>query len=170
MKQTLAERFTTECQPYASMVYRHCLHMLKRPEEAEDAAQESMLRAFRSYERYRGDGTATWLYRIAHNTCLDVLKSSRVKKESLLAENAPETPDVSPNPEEMYIARSRQEALWAAVSELSIEQQTLLNLFYGDGMSYQEMAAATGLAEGTIKSRLSRAKDALRGRWNPDEK
>ena len=45
-----AQRFSEECGPYAGMVYRHCLHMLSRPEEAEDAAQESMLRAFRAYD------------------------------------------------------------------------------------------------------------------------
>ena len=51
-----AQRFSEECGPYAGMVYRHCLHMLSRPEEAEDAAQESMLRAFRAYDGYRGEG------------------------------------------------------------------------------------------------------------------
>ena len=78
-----AQRFSEECGPYAGMVYRHCLHMLSRPEEAEDAAQESMLRAFRAYDGYRGEGTATWLYRIAHTTCLDILRSARWKRETL---------------------------------------------------------------------------------------
>ena len=78
-----AQRFSEECGPYAGMVYRHCLHMLSRPEEAEDAAQESMLRAFRAYDGYRGEGTATWLYRIAHNTCLDILPMTGFRRRSI---------------------------------------------------------------------------------------
>ena len=112
-----AQRFSEECGPYAGMVYRHCLHMLSRPEEAEDAAQESMLRAFRAYDGYRGEGTATWLYRIAHNTCLDILRSARWKRETLPYDGLPETVDPSPTPEDVYQKRSRQEQLWQAVEQ-----------------------------------------------------
>ena len=75
-----AQRFSEECGPYAGMVYRHCLHMLSRPEEAEDAAQESMLRAFRAYDGYRGEGTATWLYRIAANKVVDARRRARARR------------------------------------------------------------------------------------------
>ena len=82
MKQShrpTAEAFERLCAPYSGMVYRHCLHMLGNPHEAEDAAQESMLRAFRAFDAFRGDAVASWLFRIAHNTCLDILKSARVR-------------------------------------------------------------------------------------------
>ena len=75
MKQShrpTAEAFERLCAPYSGMVYRHCLHMLGNPHEAEDAAQESMLRAFRAFDGFRGDAVASWLFRIAHNTCLDL--------------------------------------------------------------------------------------------------
>ena len=163
------ERFTTECAPYAPMVYRHCLHMLRNPQEAEDAAQESMLRAFRAYDRYRGDGVAAWLYRIAHNTCLDVLKSSRMKRSVPFGEDAPDPADPSPTPEERYVETASRDALWAEVGKLPLEQQTLLSLYYGENMSYQELGAALSLPEGTVKSRLSRAKEALRKGWTPPE-
>ena len=77
MKQShrpTAEAFERLCAPYSGMVYRHCLHMLGNPHEAEDAAQESMLRAFRAFDGFRGDAVASWLFRIAHNTCLDILE------------------------------------------------------------------------------------------------
>lgn len=164
-----AQRFTEECEPYAPMVYRHCLHMLKRREEAEDAAQESMLRAYRAYQRYRGDGVATWLFRIAHNTCLDILKSARYRREIQINEDAPEIVSDAPTPEDAYLADAAKAQLWAAVDALPPDQQTLLALFYGENMSYQELAAATGLPEGTVKSRLSRAKDALRKGWKENE-
>ena len=69
MKQShrpTAEAFERLCAPYSGMVYRHCLHMLGNPHEAEDAAQESMLRAFRAFDAFRGDAVASWLFRIAH--------------------------------------------------------------------------------------------------------
>ena len=64
MKQShrpTAEAFERLCAPYSGMVYRHCLHMLGNPHEAEDAAQESMLRAFRAFDAFRGDAVASWL-------------------------------------------------------------------------------------------------------------
>lgn len=161
-KESRAEAFERRCGPYAPMVYRHCLHMLKHPQEAEDAAQESMLRAFRAYENLTGDGVATWLFRIAHNTCLDILKSARMRRQQPMPEGWEETPDQSPAPDEQYVQKSGREALWQAVGRLKPEQQMLLDLYYGQQLSYEEMAKATGLAAGTLKSRLSRAREALR--------
>lgn len=169
MRESMAQRFNERCAPYAPMVYRHCLHMLKRREEAEDAAQESMLRAFRAYGEFKGDGVATWLFRIAHNTCLDVLKSARMQREVFFPEDYNEPGDNAPNPEEIYLDKAAKDELWAAVDTLPPEQQALLSLYYGDGLSYAELARALGLNEGTVKSRLSRAKDALRKGWKPYE-
>ena len=159
-RQTFEER----CAPYAGMVYRHCLHMLKDPHEAEDAAQESMLRAFRAYPAFRGKGVASWLYTIAHNTCLDILKSARYRREMLTVDD-PDDPfemaDHSPTPEAAYVQKSEDEKLWQLVMELSPEQQTILSLYYGEQMTYEQIAKATGARVGTVKSRLSRAKEAL---------
>lgn len=160
-KRSQAQRFTEMCAPYASMVYRHCLLMLKNPAEAEDAAQESMLKAFRALGNYRGEGVAGWLHRIAHNTCLDILKSARNQRESLLPEDAPELPDESPTPEEVYQQRAEKERLWTAVRQLPLEQQTILSLYYGESMKLPQIAQALGLPEGTVKSRMSRAKTNL---------
>ena len=161
-KESRAEIFERRCGPYAPMVYRHCLHMLKHPQEAEDASQESMLRAFRAFDSLTGDGVATWLFRIAHNTCLDILKSARMRRQQAMPEGWEETPDAEPTPDEHYEQKSRKEALWQAVSQLKPEHQLLLDLYYGQQLSYEEMAAATGLAQGTLKSRLGRAREALR--------
>ena len=160
-----APSFEERCAPYAPMVYRHCLHMLKNPHEAEDAAQEAMLRAFRAYDGFHGSGVATWLYRIAHNTCLDLLKSARYRREQSTLDDpdsALDPADESATPEERYVMDAESARLWDAVALLSPEQQTLIALFYGEGMKYEEIAQATGLREGTVKSRLSRAKDKLK--------
>lgn len=169
-KESRAEQFERRCGPYAPMVYRHCLHMLRHPQEAEDAAQESMLRAFRAFDDLTGDGVATWLFRIAHNTCLDILKSARMRRQTPMPEGWEETPDTAPTPAEHYETNARREALWQAVSRLKPEQQVLLDLYYGQQMSYEDMAKATGLAPGTLKSRLSRARDALKKTWEGEER
>jgi len=156
--------FEQRCAPYAGMVYRHCLHMLKNVHEAEDAAQESMLRAFRAYPSFRGKGVASWLYAIAHNTCLDILKSARYRREMLTLDNE-ENPfqqtDSSLTPEEAYVQKAEDEQLWQMVMALSEDQQTILSLYYGEQMTYEQIAQATGMRIGTVKSRLSRAKEAL---------
>ena len=157
--------FEERCAPYAPMVYRHCLHMLKNPHQAEDAAQESMLRAFRAYGSFRGSGVATWLYRIAHNTCLDIIKSAAYQRELNTLDDpstAFDPADDAATPEQRYVMDAENARLWDAVSQLSAEQQTLIALFYGEGLKYEEIAQATGLRTGTVKSRLSRAKDALK--------
>jgi len=156
--------FEQRCAPYAGMVYRHCLHMLKNVHEAEDAAQESMLRAFRAYPSFRGKGVASWLYAIAHNTCLDILKSARYRREMAVLddpENTFQQTDHAPTPEEAYVQKAEDEQLWQMVMELSEEQQTILSLYYGEQMTYEQIAQATGMRIGTVKSRLSRAKEAL---------
>lgn len=158
-----ADEFERLCAPYSGMVYRHCLHMLRNPQEAEDAAQESMLRAFRAFGRFRNDGVATWLYRIAHNTCLDILKSARVRRESLTLDDPEraDPADPSPTPDEAYLHDADVGRMRSAVASLPREQQLLIGLFYGQQMGYAEIARATGLREGTVKSRLSRARAAL---------
>jgi len=159
-----ADDFEQRCAPYAPMVYRHCLHMLKNVHEAEDAAQESMLRAFRAYPSFRGKGVASWLYAIAHNTCLDVLKSARYRRETATLddpENDFQQPDAAPTPEAAYVQKAEDEQLWQLIMELPPQQQTMLSLFYGEGMTYDQIAQATGVRVGTVKSRLNRAKETL---------
>ena len=79
-----------------------------------------------------------------------------------LAENGYDPADPAPTPDGEYVARSERDRLLEAVSRLPEELQTLLSLRYGDGLSYEELAGATGLNTGTVRSRLSRAKEKLR--------
>ncbi len=164
--ETRAQAFETLCAPYSGMVYRHCLHMLHDPHEAEDAAQETMLRAFRAFDRFRGKGVASWLFTIAHNTCLDVLKSARMRAAGPALEAYEQAhgqlADPAAPPDERWEQAQGDEALRRAVLALKPEQQLLLALYYGQGMAYADICAATGMGEGTVKSRLSRARDALR--------
>ncbi len=161
-----AQAFEDLVTPYSPMVYRHCYQMLKNTHEAEDATQETMLRAYRAYHRFSNQGVATWLYQIAHRVCLDILKSARVRRERLLYDQHTETygepSSEEPTPEESYLRNESNQALQNAMQTLSTTEQVLLSLFYGQGCSYDELSKATGLAQGTVKSKLSRAKQKLK--------
>lgn len=149
------------------MVYRHCLQMLGNPADAQDAAQETMLRAFRSMHAFRfRSNEATWLYRIAHNVCLDFLRRpvNRARAQSLeaLRETGFDPPDGAPTPEGAYLQGSERAALRNAIARLPDDAQAMLSLRYGDGMSYEELALALGLNQGTVKSRLNRVREKLK--------
>ena len=161
-----ADAFGALCTPYEGMVYRHCLQMLRNPADAQDAAQEAMLRAYRAMPRFKGDsGIATWLYRIAHNACLDMLKRPLRKRESVSLDDMRESgyePAADSTPETRYLEQSEAARVRDALLQLPEDTQALLALRYGEGMAYDQLAAALKLNEGTVKSRLSRAKEKLR--------
>ncbi len=162
-----AEAFTALCAPFEGMVYRHCLQLLNSQADAQDALQETMLRAYRSIGRFHGvSGVGTWLYRIAHNVCLDMLRSPRARAEAAsldaLGEAGFDPADPAASPEERYLAQSEAQRLQTAIGSLPAAQQALLSLRYGDGLSYEALAEALRLSPGTVKSSLSRAKEKLR--------
>jgi RNA polymerase sigma-70 factor (ECF subfamily) len=166
-RQGDADAFTALCAPLENMVYRHCLQMLHNPMDAQDATQEAMLRAYRSFPKFQGmSGVATWLFRIAHNVCLDFLKRPLTKREGTsldaLQQEGFDKPDPNPNPEDSYLTQSERELLLSAVARLPDEQKALLSLRYGDGLSYDTLAQTLGLNPGTVKSKLNRAKERLR--------
>lgn len=149
------------------MVYRHCLQMLKNTADAQDAAQEAMLKAFRGLPAFEGNSElATWLFKIAHNVCLDFLKKAYRQREGTsldgLHDAGFDPPAADLSPEEAYERQSEKDALREAVLSLPERQQAILSLRYGDGMSYGQIARAMRMSLGTVKSALSRAKEDLR--------
>lgn len=166
-RQGNADAFTALCAPLEALVYRHCLQMLRNPADAQDAAQETMLRAYRAFHSFRaGSSVATWLFRIAHNVCLDRLKRPAARREGVsldqLREAGFDPADAQPTPESRYLAQSEMDRLREGIGRLPPEQQALLSLRFGDGLDYDALAQTLGLNPGTVKSRLSRARESLR--------
>jgi RNA polymerase sigma-70 factor (ECF subfamily) len=162
-----ADAFIKLCAPLEGMVYRHCLQMLKNPADAQDAAQEAMLKAFRSIAAFEARSElATWLFRIAHNTSLDFLKKTFRQREGTsldsLRDQGFDPPSDGQTPEDQYLRDSEQTMLRGAVSTLAPRQQALLSLRYGDGLSYEQIADTMNLTLGTVKSALNRAKEELK--------
>jgi RNA polymerase sigma-70 factor, ECF subfamily len=125
----------------------------------DDALQEAYVRAFRALPRFRGDSSfATWLYRIVYNACLEEL--GRTRRASAVALDAvPEPADSSAEIEDAVALRSR---LADALAELTPEDRAAVLLVDAQGFDYRSAAEVLDIPEGTIASRLNRARASLR--------
>lgn len=153
------------------MVYR----MLGGSPEVEDCVQEVFMRAFRGLKGFRGEASLkTWLYRIATNTCLNYLDKAKrqAPTDSLDAETFEEggatlgdtLASAERGPEARVVGAELEEAIQVAFDKLTPEFRTALVLRDVEGLSYEEVAQATGAALGTVKSRIARAR-AQAVRW-----
>lgn len=157
---------------HQNRIYNLCYWMLGNREDASDAAQEAFVRAYRSLERFRGDSSfATWLHRIAVNVSLDA--AQRRKRGPLLysdlecGDDAPlelEPTDPGQEPQTIAARRERSQTVRAAMAELPEHYRVVLVLFDLENHSYDEVAEMLSLPLGTVKSRLNRARLALRDR------
>lgn len=170
-------------QLYQDRVFGLMLRMIGNRQEAEDLAQEVFITLHRAVASYRGEGRFyTWLYRIATNTCKNRIKylKGRNFHRSVPVEETPEAhasasdggPAValsSPiaGPEAMTEGNRLQAAIQLEMSQLDPEHRLLIILRDVEGLSYQEMLRVTGLQEGTLKSRLHRARVTLKDRLKP---
>ena len=165
-----AEAFEQLVLTYQTPIYNLCLRMTGNPEDAADMTQESFLMAWRSLEGFHFESAfSTWLYRLASNTCLDFLRSVKRRKQfSLTMEDADgetqllDLPDPAPTPEASLLSAEESALLGAAMRQLDPEQQRILTLRVVNDLSYTEIAAVLDIKEGTVKSRLARARENLR--------
>ncbi len=148
-------------------VYSMALRYTGNPEDAFDISQEVFLKVWRSLPSFKNEAKfSTWLYRIVMNVCTDHhRKRSRVKTVPLVwpdeEGDTVELPDETYSPEQHALDAELSEELRAAVSSLKEEwRQVFLMRELGD-MSYTEIATALGIEEGTVKSRLFRARRQL---------
>ncbi len=160
-------------------VYRLVLRLLRNPDDALEVTQEAFLRAYRGLPSFRGDASfRTWLFGIALNaarTRQAGLLRSLSRTESLEASgDDPPSPllwaaDPAPSPESRTLGGELKEALLTALSRISPEHREILLLREVEGLDYGEVGALLGIPEGTVKSRLARARravrEALEGIW-----
>jgi RNA polymerase sigma-70 factor (ECF subfamily) len=169
------ELFEYFVRQYQKKITRVAYRFLRDGGEADCAAQESFLRAYQSLDSFREGSTfETWLTRICINWCKDRLKRRRrvvffheapvrdADEEGDEPEERAPAPD--PSPESRAMGREIRERLTAALDSLSPRQRVVFSLKHFDEMSIPEIASATGLDEGTIKSHLFRAARKIRER------
>jgi RNA polymerase sigma-70 factor (ECF subfamily) len=164
--------FDAVVRDHQPAVFRFLLASLREREPAENLTQECFLRAYQARRSFRGDASVrTWLMRIAVNLAHDYRKSARLRFWRQTAQasldvgfTADWLADRHSSPEAETSAREQVRAVWRAAAELSERQRTVFLLRFVEEMEIQEIAAAVGLQEGTVKAHLFRAVDAVRKR------
>ncbi len=152
------------------MVFHLALHLLGDYDEALDLSQEVFLRVFRTIRSFRGQSALrTWIYRIVINQSRNRQRwwkrrhrADQVSLDEHLEHNGdlPSATDVGP--ERALGQKELAGRIWRALDHLPFEQRTAIVLREIDGLSYDEIAFSLGVAVGTVKSRLTRAREALR--------
>ena len=160
---------------HAPAVYNLTLRVTRSREEAEDCVQEAFVRAYTGLRSFRGEAAfATWLYRVALNVAREAYKRrgrAPLPAAELAGDDADSAPDLDQfaadgpareDPEEAAIASQKRALVLRAVAELAPHHREVIALYDLQGLSYEEIAAVLQLRVGTVKSRLNRARLALR--------
>ena len=158
--QALVER-------HRSMVYRIAYQFAGNHHDAEDIAQEVFIKVYRSLDRFRQDAQLTsWMYRIVMNACIDHRRRQRLAIAAPFGEEAEHrmlnTPEDTPGPEDRAYAGELGQVLESEIGRLPNGQRVVFVMRHHQGMKLCEIAAALGLAEGTVKRQLHAAVHRLR--------
>lgn len=155
---------------FAELVRRHhaaiqglCVSMLGAPSEAEDAAQDAFLKAYRSLAKFRGDSSfGSWLYRVAANVCLDRLRKRKREKsdswEALLEERGDDVERLIPAAPDEAAALEDKDLVNRVLDLLPPDHRLILTLRETQGLDYQELMVALDCSLDAVKSRLKRAR------------
>ena len=158
--------FEALVQTYQGRIYTLCRYLLKNPQDAEDAAQDTFVKAFQGLKSFTPTSTFyTWLYRIAVNTCLDFKRKSSLQSfysSADIRKKLDMVPSKLPSPESAYAAKESIHALRVALNSISEKLRVVIVLKEIEGLSYEEIASILGVSVGTVKSRISRAREELR--------
>ena len=137
-----------------------------------EAAQDAFLAVWRGVGSFRADAAfSTWLYRLATNACLDLLRRGKKRGGDVSlddTESYAEPADPAPTPEEALERAEARRAVRAGLDALPEDYRAVLLLRETEQLSYAEIAAVTGLELGTVKSRINRARQALRNYLSAD--
>lgn len=149
-------------EQYRDNVYRLAYRMCGNAYDADEAAQEAFVAAWRALPNFRGDAKfSTWLYRLTTNAAIDVMR--REKRHQTVGDGEMmELADDADSPQETVERTEQQEAVQKALSTLSEEYREVLLLRYMEELDYAEIAEVLQLPSGTVKSRINRAKAALK--------
>ena len=152
---------------HENKMYAVALRMCGSREDAQDCLQEAMVRVYRALSGFKGQSSfSTWVYRITMNSCLDELRRRKSRMTSSLdamLENGFMPSDDGDTPEQSSLRSEQRRALERAIRELPEDMRAAIVLRDVQGLSYDEIAQALDANVGTIKSRISRGREKLRG-------
>jgi RNA polymerase sigma-70 factor (ECF subfamily) len=160
------EAFSNLLEQYQVPVYNLCYRMLGDPDEAEDAAQESFLRAYKGLRRYdRQRPFSTWLLSIAAHYCIDLMRRRRYTVLSYDELPQLDPPDLNPGPETALILSESQQRVQSLLAALGPQDRAAVVMRYWYDLSYEEIGEALSMTVSAVKSRLHRARRELAGQW-----
>jgi len=151
--------------------YQYALKLTRHAEEARDVVSEGFIRVFRAINQFRSNSAfTTWLYRILRNCFLDMRKRKTLRivasldavRETEDGEVQMQVIDSRPNPEDWALIDDHSQRVRRAVGQLTEIQRGMIYLYHAQQMSYEEISSYLGLPVGTVKSRLNRARIALK--------
>ncbi|SHF25057.1 RNA polymerase sigma-70 factor, ECF subfamily [Mariniphaga anaerophila] len=152
--------FSYVVEKYQDVVFSIALKVLKNREDAEEMAQESFVKAFKSLHTFQRKAKfSTWLYRITYNTCIS---ETRKKKQYFASTDEVQ---ISDEVEEMNFdgipAENREKYIKAALAKLQEDEYTLVLLYYFEDQSVEDISKVTGLSGSNVKVKLYRARKKL---------
>lgn len=158
-------------EAYQKKVYNLALRMTGNQEDAADLAQEAFIRVFRSISGFKEQSSfSTWIYRITTNVCLDEIRKRKNRKVISIDEDIHmddgemkrQIVSDDPLPDKMAERAELRNIVNDAINSLPEDQKVVITLRDLNGLSYEEIAQVLGIPGGTVKSRINRARQALR--------
>ncbi len=160
MDQPTFERVAREQK---DRVYSYAVRMLRQPAEAQDVAQEALVRLWQHRGRIDGEvGAGFWLRRTAHNLCIDRIRRRRASPESDIGLDDVIDADTRADPARLAASAEVSGCIEKALSQLPERDRAVLLLREVQGLPYAEIAQIVDVPLGTLKARLHRAREALR--------
>jgi len=161
-----AQGFSHLIEIYQGPVYNLCYRMLGDPIEAEDAAQETFLRAYKGLKRYDHQRPfSTWLLSIAAHYCIDQTRRRKFGMVSIDENPLIDPADLAPGPEASTVMSEEQTRIQALLTKLNPQDRAAVVMRYWYELSYDEIADSLSLTVSAVKSRLHRARNELAGMW-----
>lgn len=167
-KEGSMEAFEELVRRYETKIYNLVYRFMGNHADAGDLAQEAFIRAYRALSKFRGESSfSTWIYKVTANVCRDELRKQRRKKNISLDEleggqREIAVADTSSLPEETFERRELQNRIQVYLNQLSEDHRLILLMREMQDMSYEEISEVMQCSMGTVKSRLSRARTALK--------
>lgn len=155
--------FEAAVTPYEKQIYYICLRLMGNQFDAQDCAQEALLRAFRGFASFRGESALmSWLYTIANRTCKDAIRRKKVDMSlDSLQEEGWDAPDPSAGVYLQLEQKERKRLLEQAIAQLPFDQRQTIIFADLQGLDYAQAAQILDIPQGTFKSRLNRARAKL---------
>lgn len=155
--------FSTLVERYQNMVYSLALKLLKKPEDAEEMAQDTFVKAYQKLNTYEGKSKfSTWLYSITYNACISELRKRRIEFKSLDDRQISDQDEQKMHDYYRETKKEDQEKyLNLALSKLPEDDQVLVTLYYYESQSMDEISVITGLTVSNIKVKIHRARKRM---------